>query len=408
MRARFRGPGGTGVLSLDDEATVGQVFDQIREKSGIGAFSLKYGYPLQTLEVSQKDETARSLGLNGETLTIVPEESAAPRPAPAPAPASASAPAPSVSSASFGGLGHGPVGVPGLDNPQPPAKGPEGVSIPWAEREGTLREYLHSPARAFRNALQLLSSVNVPVTVLRVMPDDNSCLFTAFGGALPKQIPVPELRRMVADYVLAHQDEYNEGILSMPPHEYATKIQGRDRWGGAIEMAIFSRLFDVQIYTIDVKGQNPYTFGEDKESRCILVYSGIHYDRVAFSPSEPPFQTSDLPPELDRTLWPIRDTEVLDKAQSLVAQLNEMHYYTDPTEILLRCDVPGCEWIGSGEKAGSQHAQQTGHTALQEIEDNALLKCNAPGCDWLGSGESEAKKHTSDSGHSSLSVIPDF
>ena len=240
------------------------------------------------------------------------------------------------------------------------------------------------------------------------MPDDNSCLFTAFGGALPKQLPVPQLRGMIADYVLNHQDEYNEAILGMPPLEYAEKIQDKDRWGGAIEMSIFSKIFDMQIYALDVKEQLPYEFGEDKDSRCILVYSGIHYDRVAFSPSEPPYKQSDLPPELDRTIWPTSDDEVADLAKQRLVQLNDMHYYTDPAEILLKCEVPGCEWMGSGQRAGQQHAERTGHTALAEIEDNALLKCNTPGCSWLGSGEKEAKKHTSDSGHASLSVIPDF
>jgi ubiquitin thioesterase OTU1 len=149
-------------------------------------------------------------------------------------------------------------------------------------------------------------------------------------------------------------------------------------------------------------------FGEGKSTRCILVYSGIHYDRVAFSLSDPPYTSSTLPPELDITKWETTDDEVLEKAKELVKQLNEIHYYTDPSEILLRCDVPGCQWIGSGEHEGRKHAEQTGHTSLSEIEDNALLKCNTPGCDWLGTGEANAKKHTSDTDHKSLSVIPDF
>ncbi|ROT37888.1 OTU-domain-containing protein [Sodiomyces alkalinus F11] len=371
MRARYKGPAGTGVLSLDDAATVAQIFDEIRAKSGIGDFTLKYGWPLKTLDASHKAESAKSLGLNGETFTIVPNETTAPPAAEAPA-----------SSASLSGLSLKRDTSSFLSAPTPPTKGPEGVSIPWPDRQGTL--------------------------LLRVMPDDNSCLFTAFGGALPRQLPAPELRKMVADYILAHPAEYNAAVLAMPPHDYARAIQGRDRWGGAIELAIFSDLFDVEICTFDVKGQTLLPFGENKATRCLLVYSGIHYDRVALSPSEPPYTHSDLPPELDQTMWPTDDDEVLAVTQQLVAELNKMHYYTDPSEILLRCEAPGCDWMGSGERAGRLHAEQTGHASLSEIEDNALLKCNAPGCDWLGSGEREAKKHTSDMGHSSLSVIPDF
>jgi ubiquitin thioesterase OTU1 len=117
---------------------------------------------------------------------------------------------------------------------------------------------------------------------------------------------------------------------------------------------------------------------------------------------------STLPPELDTTIWDTSDDEILEQTTELVKALNKIHYYTDPTEILLKCDVPGCDWIGSGQRDGSRHAEQTGHTELSEVEDNSLLKCNDPGCGWLGSGEKEANKHRSDTGHTSWSVIPDF
>jgi ubiquitin thioesterase OTU1 len=85
------------------------------------------------------------------------------------------------------------------------------------------------------------------------MPDDNSCLFTAFGGTLEKQPTAHELRKLVADYILAHPDDYNEAILGMAPREYCRAIQGKDRWGGAIELGVFSNIFDIEICTFDVK-----------------------------------------------------------------------------------------------------------------------------------------------------------
>lgn len=131
MRARYKGPAGTGVLSLEDDATVGQIFDAIKEQSGINGFTLKYGWPLKTLDDTQKAENAKSLGLNGETFTIVPHESSLPEPTPAPAPAK---------STTFSGSGPS-SGFSGFGGPQPPTKGPEGVSVPWPDREGTLREH---------------------------------------------------------------------------------------------------------------------------------------------------------------------------------------------------------------------------------------------------------------------------
>lgn len=85
------------------------------------------------------------------------------------------------------------------------------------------------------------------------MPSDNSCLFTAFGGALPKQIPAPKLRQMMAEYITEHCDVYNEAILGSPPADYCRSIEDPDRWGGGIELSILSTIFDIQICTYDVQ-----------------------------------------------------------------------------------------------------------------------------------------------------------
>lgn len=89
--------------------------------------------------------------------------------------------------------------------------------------------------------------------VLRVMPSDNSCLFTAFGGALEKQIPAQQLRRMMADYITEHPDVYSEAVLGTSPSQYCRTIQDPDRWGGGIELSILSSIFDIQISTYDVQ-----------------------------------------------------------------------------------------------------------------------------------------------------------
>lgn len=85
------------------------------------------------------------------------------------------------------------------------------------------------------------------------MPSDNSCLFTAFGGALQDQIPAQRLRRMMADYIVEHPEDYSEAVLGSPPSQYCRSIQEPDRWGGGIELSILSSIFDIQICTFDVQ-----------------------------------------------------------------------------------------------------------------------------------------------------------
>lgn len=153
-------------------------------------------------------------------------------------------------------------------------------------------------------------------------------------------------------------------------------------------------------------------FGEHKRDRCILVYSGIHYDRVAFSYSEYPHKTASLPPDMDRALWSTSDDEILEKSQELVRKLNAAHYYTDTEALILKCDVPGCDWIGSGQAEGSKHAQQTGHSELSEIRDtegdNVLRRCDELGCDFIGQGDKTIRQHVVDTGHERYSIIPDW
>jgi ubiquitin thioesterase OTU1 len=85
------------------------------------------------------------------------------------------------------------------------------------------------------------------------MPSDNSCLFTAFGGALPEQIPAQKLRKMMADYITEHPATYTEAVLGSAPRQYCRSIQDPDRWGGGIELSILSAIFDIQICTFDIQ-----------------------------------------------------------------------------------------------------------------------------------------------------------
>ena len=116
--------------------------------------------------------------------------------------------------------------------------------------------------------------------VLRVMPDDNSCMckcrfraslqcgstdsnpsqVTAFGGALGLENPSTTLRNKVADYILSHPNEYNEAILGDKPGRYTTRMKQMDTWGGAIELSILSDIYDIEISSIDVKASSRLSY----------------------------------------------------------------------------------------------------------------------------------------------------
>lgn len=192
------------------------------------------------------------------------------------------------------------------------------------------------------------------------MPDDNSCLFrafnTAFFGAMDN---MTELRSIIAQSIQANPEIYSAVVLDQQPDDYCRWIQTEDAWGGAIELDILSKHFDVEISSIDVQTLRIDRFNEGKPERCILVYSGIHYDSIALSPSDAPHQHAYAPPEYDTKIFDAKDMVVLEGAVELCRVLQRRHYYTDTAAFTVRCNV--CGEITRGEKGATEHAAATGH-----------------------------------------------
>jgi len=200
------------------------------------------------------------------------------------------------------------------------------------------------------------------------MPDDNSCLFRAFGTAvLPgDDLSMHELRSLVASAIQSQPDLYSSVVLEQEPDDYCRWIQTSEAWGGAIEMGILSKHFDLEICSIDVKSLRVDRFNEGAATRCILVYSGIHYDTIVQSPSEPPHTRATNPPEFDLRVWPTYDDEILIKAQDLCRILQGKNYYTDTGGMAIQCEI--CKAVVYGQAQASQHAQQTGHYDMAEVK----------------------------------------
>ena len=106
-------------------------------------------------------------------------------------------------------------------------------------------------------------------------------------------------------------------------------------------------------------------FNEGRPTRCILVYSGIHYDTIVESPSSPPHTRADGPPENDRRVWDSEDHEILIKAQELCRALQQKHYYTDTGGMAIKCNE--CGTIVRGEAQAQMHASQFNHFDMGEV-----------------------------------------
>lgn len=328
MRIRVRGPEGQAAITLPDDATVSTLLSEIAKATSLQDFDVKYSYPPQPLQLDRSTASTTplsSLGikLNGEQLIV---SNRAPPSLPK-APSSQ----PEITSA----IGTDPSPAPnpplGLTRKPPPQDTPE---IPVPTYGATM--------------------------VLRVMPDDNSCLFRAFSSAtLGAELDsMHELRSIVAQAIQADPETYNEAILDKKPDEYCRWIQTPDAWGGGIEMSILSSHFDVEICSIDVQSLRVDKFGEGKAKRVVLVYSGIHYDVVALTPF------ANAPPEFDTKQFEAEDEVIMDAAGALCKVLQGQNYYTDTAKFSIKCNICGGKFVG--EQGATEHASQTGHYDFAE------------------------------------------
>ncbi|PGH12559.1 hypothetical protein AJ79_04180 [Helicocarpus griseus UAMH5409] len=336
MRIRIRGPGGQSTISLDESATIHDLQAQISKQTELSSYDIKYGYPPQPLHLDQfeptKPITEIGTNLNGEQLIISRRETE---------PVSDT----SVATATTNQIdSNTPAHTAGSqrDSSKP-------LSLSRKQNTGVENDPPEVP-----------SPEHAGTVVLRIMPDDNSCLFRAVGSAVIGAMDaMTELRSIVAQTIQEQPEIYSAAVLEKAPDDYCRWIQTEDSWGGGIELSILSKHFDIEICSIDVQSLRVDRFNEGQPTRCIVVYSGIHYDTIALSPSDAPYTHSYAPPEFDTKIFDAADPVILERAVELCRILQGKHYYTDPSSFQVQCST--CGGLFVGQRGVTEHAAATGH-----------------------------------------------
>jgi len=100
-------------------------------------------------------------------------------------------------------------------------------------------------------------------------------------------------------------------------------------------------------------------FGEGKyENRCIVMYSGIHYDATSLAPTE------SAPVDFHQTVFPVTSESIMQAAGKLATKRREKKAFTNTATFDLRCQI--CSKGLKGEKEARQHASETGHVDFGE------------------------------------------
>ncbi|KAL6300140.1 OTU-domain-containing protein [Sparassis latifolia] len=203
--------------------------------------------------------------------------------------------------------------------------------------------------------------------VHRIVPDDNSCLFSSVALVFEQSIDkAPLVRQIVANAIRKDLETWNEAILGRPREEYISTILKPTSWGGAIELTILASHYSTEISSVDVETGRIDHFtppsNHDSRNRCILIYSGIHYDAVSIAPM------LDVPDDFHQTIMPVGDAgdndPVLLAAKKLADKLRAKRAYTNTATFDLRCQI--CQKGLKGEKEARAHASETGHVQFGE------------------------------------------
>ncbi|KAA0707461.1 Ubiquitin thioesterase OTU1 [Triplophysa tibetana] len=203
-----------------------------------------------------------------------------------------------------------------------------------------------------------------PVVERRVVPADNSCLFTSVNYVMEGGVYDPacasEMRGLIAQIVASDPTAYSEAVLGKSNEDYCAWIRRDDTWGGAIEVSILSKFYQCEICVVDTQTVRVDRFGEDAgyTKRVLLIYDGIHYDPLQ-KVSPPP---SDVPP---KTVFSGTDDIILAEALELADEARRKRQFTDVNRFALRCMV--CQTGLVGQKEAREHAKDTGHTNFGEV-----------------------------------------
>ena len=382
MKVRIRGPAGQSTVTLEDSTTVEKLRKTISRETRLPEFDVKYGYPPKPLLLDQlADGTKLSdldFKLNGEQLIVsrkklslakdprlatvgTANNAADPIVVPATVQDSAALGRSDAAGYPAAGYNHAPfsIGNSGTDSTRQSGQETQ-ESVQYQERKiGPLSLNRKGHTDIMNDPPEVLVPEHGGTLVLRIMPDDNSCLFRAIATpVMPGMDAMNELRSVVAQAIQSDPLTYSKVVLDdQEPDDYCRWIQTEDAWGGAIELLIFSKHFDIEICSIDVQTLRIDRFNEGRPQRCFLVYSGIHYDTIALSPF-------DMPPEFDVKIFDSFVDDVLTHSVGLCHQLQQKKYFTDVAGFQLRCKICGVRMVG--EKAAQEHGNITGHDHFEE------------------------------------------
>jgi len=202
------------------------------------------------------------------------------------------------------------------------------------------------------------------IAIRREVDADNSCLFSSIAYLIDRKNfndTSPILyRNMIVEYLI--NNEFDESLLDIPKPDYIEEIMKPNKWGGGIEIKIFTEIFKVEIAVVDILTNRIDLFGQDKnyENRIFIIYTGIHYDPLVMNFDE----SGD--PETDLTIFKTSDDQTLLKFKELGKKYTDKGDYFDFSK-MMSLECTDCNKQFLNEESATNHAKKTDHWNFKQI-----------------------------------------
>ncbi|KAJ1452727.1 hypothetical protein M885DRAFT_619703 [Pelagophyceae sp. CCMP2097] len=220
--------------------------------------------------------------------------------------------------------------------------------------------------------------------VRRPVDADGNCLFVALAYLLRGSRPdkaaglaaAALMRRACAARVLGDPEAFPDGALEKPRREYGAWIESPETWGGAVELSVLahggsalgadaelaSKFSDVVVCAVDVRSGVLQRYGEAatdaageaRRGAVYLIYDGVHYDPLVFSPEGAAESAADI------TVVAANDEGARALALAAAADFRKRRQFVDTASFALQCLV--CGQGLRGQQDAQDHAAHTGHT----------------------------------------------
>jgi ubiquitin thioesterase OTU1 len=191
--------------------------------------------------------------------------------------------------------------------------------------------------------------------IRREVDADNSCLFSSIAYLIDRtnynEFSSIKYREMIVNHLI--NNEFDSSLLDQPKKDYINYIQNPTNWGGALEVKMFSDIFQIQIICIDVKTNRADIFGEDigYPQRIYLLYNGIHYDPLVMNIDVSYDSITDI------TIFNSNDDKVFELMKSLTYEYKDKGDFIDFA--ILQCK--DCNEKFANETDAFEHSMNTEH-----------------------------------------------